>query len=193
MTSLLIYSKNTLYRECLVKIVAKNNSVTDVFEVDDSSRILSVIIDKAPDYILLDIFSRNVDDNVLTPIKGKYDSSRIIILTTKENNILNYFSYYYGIKNYVFADEDVESIEKRINDNISGASNGFDNMSPFALTSRECEILQHIANGNTSKEIAETLCISKNTVDTHRNKMLQKLNLSNSPSLVKYAYKYGLI
>ncbi len=60
------------------------------------------------------------------------------------------------------------------------------------LTSRECEVLKLIAVGNTSKEIAEQLCISKNTVDTHRNKMLQKLNLANSASLVQYAYKSGL-
>ncbi|MCD8491899.1 MAG: LuxR C-terminal-related transcriptional regulator [Geovibrio sp.] len=61
------------------------------------------------------------------------------------------------------------------------------------MTLRECEVLKLIAAGKTSREIAEELFISKNTVDTHRNKMLQKLNLSNSASLVTYACKSGLL
>ena len=55
------------------------------------------------------------------------------------------------------------------------------------LSNREKEILQLIANGKTSKEIAETLFIAKTTVDTHRKNMIRKLNLSNGNELVKYA------
>lgn len=55
------------------------------------------------------------------------------------------------------------------------------------LSKREKEILQLIANGNTSKEISSALFIAKTTVDTHRKNMIRKLNLSGSNDLIKYA------
>ena len=57
----------------------------------------------------------------------------------------------------------------------------------IVLSNREKEILQLIANGNTSKDISETLFIAKTTVDTHRKNMIRKLNLKNGNELVKYA------
>ena len=55
------------------------------------------------------------------------------------------------------------------------------------LSNREKEILNLIANGKSSKEIANALFIAKSTVDTHRKNMIQKLNLSSGNELVKYA------
>lgn len=55
------------------------------------------------------------------------------------------------------------------------------------LSNREKEILTLIANGKTSKEIANTLFIAKTTVDTHRKNMIRKLDFSNGNELVKYA------
>ncbi|CAL2104078.1 response regulator transcription factor [Tenacibaculum sp. 190130A14a] len=55
------------------------------------------------------------------------------------------------------------------------------------LSNREKEILQLIANGKTSKEIADELFIAKTTVDTHRKNMIRKLNLSGGNELIKYA------
>ena len=59
--------------------------------------------------------------------------------------------------------------------------------SKIILSNREKEILQLIANGKTSKEIAETLFIAKTTVDTHRKNMIRKLDLSSGSELIKYA------
>lgn len=55
------------------------------------------------------------------------------------------------------------------------------------LSNREKEILQLIADGKTSKEIAEMLFIAKTTVDTHRKNMIRKLELPSGNALVKYA------
>ncbi|PKH53078.1 DNA-binding response regulator [Tenacibaculum sp. Bg11-29] len=57
----------------------------------------------------------------------------------------------------------------------------------IVLSNREKEILQLIANGSTSKEIAEALFIAKTTVDTHRKNMIRKLSLKGGNELVKYA------
>jgi len=61
------------------------------------------------------------------------------------------------------------------------------------ITQRELEILQLIALGLTSQDIANKLFISKNTVETHRKNMLAKLNVNNTAALLKIAYKKGLV
>ena len=61
------------------------------------------------------------------------------------------------------------------------------------LTPREREVLTYIADGYTSREIADTLVISIKTVDRHRENIMGKLNLHNRVELVKYAIEKGLI
>lgn len=61
------------------------------------------------------------------------------------------------------------------------------------LTIREREILQHIAAGRTSREIAEALFISKKTVENHRANIMKKLEIHDTAGLVRYAIKIGLV
>jgi len=63
----------------------------------------------------------------------------------------------------------------------------------ISLSHRELEILKCISSGLSSKEIGETLFISKNTVDTHRRNMLKKLNLKNTAELVNFCREKHLI
>ena len=62
-----------------------------------------------------------------------------------------------------------------------------------ALTAREREILKLIAEGHTSREIADMLFISLKTVLGHRAKIMEKLDLHNRTELVKYAIRKGLV
>jgi Response regulator containing a CheY-like receiver domain and an HTH DNA-binding domain len=62
-----------------------------------------------------------------------------------------------------------------------------------ALTKREKEILNQIAEGLTNNQIAEKLFISPLTVDSHRKNLLTKLNVNNTASLIRYAMEHGLI
>lgn len=61
------------------------------------------------------------------------------------------------------------------------------------LTPRERELLQLLAEGKTTKEIAATLNLSPYTVDTHRGNLMQKLNLHSIPELILYAVRKGVI
>lgn len=61
------------------------------------------------------------------------------------------------------------------------------------LTPKEVEILQFIRKGFISKEIASMLCISKNTVDTHRRNMLHKTNSDNAQELINFALENEII
>lgn len=62
-----------------------------------------------------------------------------------------------------------------------------------ALTSRECEVLQLIAEGKTNKQIAAELCISIKTVEKHRQQVMNRLNLHDIAGLTRYAIAKGLV
>jgi DNA-binding NarL/FixJ family response regulator len=61
------------------------------------------------------------------------------------------------------------------------------------LTSREREVLQMIAEGKTNKEVANILSLSVYTVEAHRGKIMEKLNLHNTGDIVRFALRNGLI
>jgi len=83
------------------------------------------------------------------------------------------------------ADVLVKGYLDRVNEKVSVAR------SP--LTEREREILQLLAEGQSSKEIAAHLGVSVKTVETHRRNMMQKLNMRSVAELTKYAIREGLI
>ncbi|MGE4317854.1 MAG: response regulator transcription factor [Deferribacterales bacterium] len=141
---------------------------------------------------MADLYSRNNGLDVIGNMLEFIPRDKIIILTTADNRHLSYYESYCGITNFVFADDSLEEIRRAFLSAFAGRCY-CDLKNSSALTARECEILKLIASGKTSKEIADELCISKNTVDTHRNKMLQKLDITNSASLVQFAYRTGLL
>ena len=61
------------------------------------------------------------------------------------------------------------------------------------LTPRQREILRLVANGMTTKEIAESLFISVKTVETHRGQLMDRLNIHDLAGLIRYAIRVGLI
>ena len=60
------------------------------------------------------------------------------------------------------------------------------------LTSREREVLQLVVEGKSSAQIADTLFISRKTVETYRSRLMEKLEIHDIPSLVKFAIRHGL-
>ena len=72
-------------------------------------------------------------------------------------------------------------------------SNTFERSLLEALSSREREILRLVAEGKTSREIAERLSISPKTVDTYRSRLMRKIGVENLVALVKFAIRNGVI
>jgi two-component system NarL family response regulator len=60
------------------------------------------------------------------------------------------------------------------------------------LSGREREVLQLLAEGNTSKEIATRLHIAARTIESHRREIMRKLNLHSVAALTKYAIRHGI-
>lgn len=62
-----------------------------------------------------------------------------------------------------------------------------------ALSDRELQVLLRLARGNTTREVAESLCLSISTIETYRSRLLEKLNLRNNSDLTRFAIRRGLI
>ena len=69
----------------------------------------------------------------------------------------------------------------------------FETRAKRALSKRELEVLQHIVNGKSNKEIAGTLFLSVNTVAVHRANIMDALGIHNTAELVVYAIRHGLV
>jgi len=193
MNLIVIYSKNTIFRAYLEKFIRDFDKSTKIVTLSDFKSINGDFLNHKPDVVITDIYSRNFDDDVLVNITKHFEDSKIILFTTNQNTHQSYYYNFYGIEYIIYAEDSLEDINESLQQIFVGADDDIKAKAcPSVLTARECEILKLIAAGYTSKEIAEKLFISKNTVDTHRNKMLQKLNLANAASLVHYAYKSGL-
>ena len=75
----------------------------------------------------------------------------------------------------------------------SGSPGSVPGRDPTQLTQREREVLQLIAEGRTMQEIATVLAISPKTVETHRYRLMDRLNIHHMAGLVRYALRTGLV
>ncbi|MCI0774781.1 MAG: response regulator transcription factor [Chloroflexi bacterium] len=86
------------------------------------------------------------------------------------------------------------SLQRKLIGDYVSRTEGSDQASMLAdLTGRELEVLRLIVDGLTSREIAESLVISPNTVERHRQNIMSKLGLHNRAELVRYAISKGLV
>jgi len=85
------------------------------------------------------------------------------------------------------------SVTKAVLENYLARGTDYTQSSYDSLTLREKEVLHLTAEGKTTREMAEMLHLSSKTVEKHRAKVMQKLDLQNLSELIKYAIRKGLI
>ncbi|RPI18168.1 MAG: DNA-binding response regulator [Ignavibacteriae bacterium] len=174
-------------------------------------------IDKAsklhPDVVLLDITMPDMNGLEATKILREHQpSSKIIALTMHENKNYILEMIRLGASGYVLKDSEPGELVKAIEAVNSGKSYFSSNISdkvmdiysseirknkkPFVkgqLTPRENEVLLYIVKGCSNKEIASLLNVSVRTVETHRDRIMSKLNIHSVAGLTRYAISEGLI
>jgi DNA-binding NarL/FixJ family response regulator len=192
----------------------------DGFKVVDSAENGQIAIDKItdcqPDIILMDINMPVMDGVEATRmVKDLHPKVKVIMLTMHDEirlikDVLEIGARGYILKNIgrddlVKALETVSSgkpyLDPAVQEKMIHSLSGHDNDAKEepnselvnSITQREMEILQLIALGHTSGDIAKKLFISKNTVETHRKNLLGKLNVNNTAALLKFAYQNGLV
>ena len=97
-------------------------------------------------------------------------------------------------KSYISSEISVNLLKKNSGgaDPVS-ASNLTETTTPVELSKRELEVLKWIAEGLTNAEIAKKLFTSKRTIDSHRQRIIEKTQAKNTASLVKFALNKGIL
>lgn len=166
-----------------------------------------------PDVIVMDISMPEMDG--LAAAKAIHEMeipSHIVMLTVHAEEAYLFQTLQVGASGYVLkssADRELmdairaahrgevflypSAIKKVLGEYLRGAHGEGGKREYETLTSREKEVLKLTAEGFTNQEIAEKLVISPKTVDTYRQRIMEKLNLHHRSELVRYALKTGLL
>ncbi|KAA3632895.1 MAG: DNA-binding response regulator [Bacteroidetes bacterium] len=181
---------------------------------DDGELLINYLEEKPPSLLLMDFNLKSRDGfEIIRWIKAHKVPVKVIVITAYDDERIKRKASRMQVDGYIYKTESVEQIEKAImavlegqvcysslrnisrrNKDLVGASgaafgDGFQKR--FNLTKRERQIIGLIADAMSSKEIAETLYISDQTVSVHRKNIMRKLGVSNTAAVIKVAYRYG--
>ena len=209
---ILLADDHALVRRGVRLILDGEQDLTVVAEAGDGAEAIAMARAERPDLAILDIaMPRLTGLQAARELSRLMPDMRILILTMYDNEQFFFEALKAGASGYVLksvADLDLVeacraavrgepflypgAVASLIRDYLDRARDG-ESIPAKAITDREEEILKLVAEGNSSKEIAELLVISVKTVERHRANLLQKLGLKDRLELTRYAIRAGLI
>ncbi len=198
-----------IVREGIAHLLESFGNMEIVGQAGDGHEAIRITVELQPDILILDITMpklRGVE--VISEVRSHSPKTKIIILSMHNKEVYIKECMKNGASAYLLKESAVNELKSAIDyvihDQIylsPAISKGVvkDWLTPQTvedaspLTVREKEILKLLAEGHSNKEIAAMLFISPKTVETHRHRINEKLNLGNVADLVRYAIKEGLI
>ncbi|MGW5361118.1 response regulator [Actinopolymorpha pittospori] len=211
-TRILLADDHALVRRGLRLILDAEPDLTVVAEAGDGAEAVTLATHEDVDLAILDIaMPRMTGIQAAREIARRAPDVRILFLSMYDNEQYLFEALKVGASGYVLkslADQELlQACRAAMRDEpflYPGAINALiraylrggrepDEVPDRILTSREEEILKLVAEGHSSKEIADTLVISAKTVDRHRANILQKLGMRDRLELTRYAIRAGLI
>ncbi|MFO7890450.1 MAG: response regulator transcription factor [bacterium] len=208
----LLAEDHHIMRQGLRSLLEDQSNITVVGEAKDGRETIQLAGKFKPDVIVMDISMPNLNGMEATyQILEELPDVKIIGLSVHSDEQFISGMFRAGACGYLLKDcvidELMNAIDTVVRDQIYISPSiskqvikdyrqylKKDKDSVFELlTEREREVLQLIAEGKSTKEIAGTLYVSEKTVATHRQNMMNKLDIYSVPELVKYAIKEGLI
>ncbi len=195
-----------------IRALAQNLAgIEIVAEAVDGRDALTLVATHQPDIVLMDISMGGLNGLEATArIAKDFPSIRVVILSAHANEEYVWQALRAGAAGYLLKDAGTAELELALN----AVARGETYLSPAVskhvvadyvrrvggeprtlelLTPRQREILQLVAEGQTTKEIARLLHISVKTVETHRMQIMERLDIHDVAGLVKYAIRTGLI
>ncbi len=205
---ILIADDHTLVRAGLTSLIARLPEMEVVAEAADGRQALRLVRDLQPDIVLMDIAMPGLNGlESAERIHGIHPKIKIIILSMHASEEYVAQALKAGASGYLLKDAATAELEmalksvsmgqfylspaisRQVVDNfLRGGPTGLD-----LLTPRQREILQLIAEGKGTRDIAETLHLSVKTVETHRAQLMERLDIHDVAGLIRYALKKGLI
>jgi two-component system nitrate/nitrite response regulator NarL len=183
-----------------------------VGEAVDGQEAIAKVAELKPDIVLMDIDMPKMSGLEATRLLRKeFPEVRVLILSVHSNKQYVLQIIQSGAQGYVLKDASpadlvraIEAIDSGeaffspdvsqivLNQYLSEAGNGEDESASGRLTSREREVLSMIAEGQSNKEMANRLGVGVRTVETHRERVMDKLNIHTVAGLTKYAIANGI-
>jgi len=202
---------HVLLRQGLRRIIEEFSGLEVVGEAGDGMELLRLLNRTVPDLVILDISMPKLRGiEAVSEIKSRHPGVKVLILTMHRDKEYLYQAVSSGADGYLLKDDaDTElfsairkigeggfyispSLTKELAECRQQAGGGGTGAQE-CLTTREREVLKLIAEGRSSKEVADLLFISARTVDHHRANIMLKLNLRKTADLIKYAYIRGYV
>jgi DNA-binding NarL/FixJ family response regulator len=199
---------HTLVRAGIRSLLAELPWVEVVGEASDGREALRLVAELLPHVVLMDITMAGLNGLDATErITREHPQVRVIILSMHANEEYVRRALLVGAAGYVLKDAEKAELELA----LKSVSRGGTYLSPSVsrplitdytdrvgkhslekLTARQREILQLIAEGNSTKEIARGLDLSIKTVETHRAQLMARLDIHDIAGLVRYAIRAGI-
>ena len=199
---ILIADDHPVVREGLVAILNHNDDMTVVAETCDGCEAVEQYFKHMPDVALVDLRMPRMNGvEVIVAIRERHPAARVVVLTTFDSDEDIFRALQAGAKAYFLKDIPRDQLLSNIRSVCKGntiippeiAAKLAHHISIESLTSREREVLDVLAGGNSNKEIAAKLCISEGTVKSHVNAIMRKLDAADRTQAVTTALRHGLI
>lgn len=203
--NIVLVDDHQMLRDGLKNLIQEKSNMHIVGEASDGREAIKLCAKLTPDVVITDISMQGLNGIEATrQILKEQPEIKIIGLSMHANKKYIQAMFQAGGFGYLLKDGDASELitaittvmenrkylSKNINQEYLRPLN--DESDQKKLSSRETEVLQLIAEGNSSKEIGELLFLSSKTVDVHRNNLMKKLDLHTIPELTKYAIREGL-
>ncbi|MFI5937384.1 response regulator [Actinoplanes sp. NPDC051494] len=211
-TRILLADDHALVRRGVRLILDNEPDLSVIAEAADGAEAVQLARVDPPDLAILDIaMPRMTGLQAARELSRRHPDLRILFLTMYDNEQYFFEALRVGAAGYVLksaADRDLVeachaamrdepflypgAVTTLVRDYLARARDGAD-IPARAVTDREEEVLKLVAEGHSTREIAELLYISHKTVERHRSNILQKLGLRDRLELTRYAIRAGLI
>lgn len=205
---LILADDHNILRYGLQLFLSRFNDIEIVGQASSGEECIEKFSELDPDICVIDIeMPRKNGLEVVRAIRKMDADAKILILSMHSDEVTFNEALAVGVDGYLLKDTSKKKILQAIRD-IAAGQQVFDDIisettvqraqhegkrDTTDITEREMEILQLVAAGYSSPQIAKQLFISPRTVDTHRNNIMRKLNINNTASLVRYALQNNLV
>jgi DNA-binding NarL/FixJ family response regulator len=208
---LILADDHRLVRAGFRSLLAGNPFLEIVGEAGDGREVLREIQCHRPDLVIMDISMPNLNGiDALIRIKEDFPETKVLIVSMHSDEEYIVRALRAGASAYVLKDAAVAELELAVKSvaagrTFLGPSISRNVVSSYLkglgesqglleqLTQRQREILQLIAEGKGTKEIAFDLGLSAKTIETHRERLMERLNIHDVAGLVRYAIRHGLV
>jgi two-component system nitrate/nitrite response regulator NarL len=206
----LVVDDHPVVRKGLQSCLSRQDPIKLVGEASDGDEALKKARELAPDVILMDISMPRMNGLAVTEtLRKESPNVKVLILSVHSNKEYIFRIIQAGAHGYVSKEAPPQELVRAIEcvyggepffsaDVAKAALNQFvasgGKKEPFAqLTSREREVLVLIAEGQSNKEIANKLGIGVRTIETHRERIMRRLDIHSVAGLTKYAIANGMV